>query len=113
MPERLAVHHERPRTSDDCPRDPVLDMSPDGRWAITHDLRWVRLHDAAWLLVGARPDGHAPPEGLAARSATFLGDGRALVDLTLNGTNVEATVLCSRHAGCLRVPTRHVSLGSI
>jgi hypothetical protein len=73
----------------------------------------VRLHDAAWLLVGARPDGQAPPEGLAARSATFLGDGRALVDLTLNGTNVKATLLCSRRAGCVRVPTRSISLNRL
>jgi hypothetical protein len=95
----------QPRSEDGCPDDQILAMSPDGEWAITHDLRWVRLSDAAWFDVGGRPD------GVSARSASFLADGRALVDVSLDGSRVEATLLCVRDGGCRRVPTRIEPLG--
>jgi hypothetical protein len=94
-----------PRTSDDCAEDEVLAVSPDGRWAISRDLHWVRLHDGEWLTVDRRPD------GVLGRSATFLPDGRVLIDVirsvSVSGTRVAATVLCSRDSGCVRVPVRH------
>jgi hypothetical protein len=87
-----------------CPDDQILAMSPDGRFAISHDLHWVRLSNGRTTSVGGRPD------GVMARSASFLPDGTALVDLTLDGTSVEATLLCSREAGCRRVVGRLASL---
>lgn len=79
-------------------------MSPDGRDALTRDLHWVHLSNGRATRVGERPD------GVVARSASFLADGRALVDLTLDNTSVEATLLCWRAHGCQRVPTRTAAL---
>jgi hypothetical protein len=98
----LVVWHfaPNPRGNQDCPADQILAMSADGRYAITQGLHWVRLNESRATRVGGRPD------GVVARSASFLADGRALVDLTLDGTHVTATLLCSRTHGCQRVPTR-------
>jgi hypothetical protein len=87
-----------------CPDDEILAMSTDGRQAITRDVYWVSLRSGKETRVGGRPD------GVMARSASFLADGSALIDLTLDGTGVEATVLCSRAAGCRRVPARTAEL---
>jgi hypothetical protein len=92
---------------DVCPDDQMLAMSPDGRFAISHDLHWVRLSNGRTTSIGGRPD------GVVARSASFLPDGSALVDLTLDGSSVEATLLCSREAGCRRVVGRLASLLAI
>jgi hypothetical protein len=79
-------------------------MSPDGRDALTHDLHWVHLSNGKVTRLGASPD------GVKARSASFLAGGRVLVDLTLDGTHVGATLLCSRGQVCQRVPTRRQAL---
>jgi hypothetical protein len=89
---------------DACPDDQILAMSPDGRQALTHDLHWVSLRSGRATPVGGRPD------GVMARSASFLPDGRALIDLTLDGSSVDATVLCSRANGCRRVSARRAEL---
>jgi hypothetical protein len=100
-----------PRTSDDCPKDQVLAVSPDGRWAISRDLHWVRLRDGEWLTVDRRPD------GVLGQSARFLPDGRVLIDVvrsvSVGGVRVAATVLCSRSAGCDLVPTRRLAANAL
>jgi hypothetical protein len=84
----------------DCPQDQVLAISPNGAWAVTQDLRWVGLRRGHPSTVGDRPP------GVTARSASFLPDGRVLVDVSLDGFGVEATLLCSLDQGCRKVPAR-------
>lgn len=91
------------REIDGCVDDQILAMSPEGRTAITYDLRWVQLRSGAVSLIGERPD------GIVARSASFLPDGSALVNVTLDGVNTAATLHCTRDA-CTRVLTRSHAL---